>query len=281
MPGLRFAPPNPTRIADRPSGLNAVRVRSHNERLVLSILPRNGGMSRKLIGEQSGLSAQTVSVIVRSLEQEGVLASGVAEKGRVGPPTVPVSLNPQGVYAIGISVGFRKTDVVLIDFVGNVISFVELRHDTAGHHYVHPEIFASVKGLISGLPKKKQDRVAGIGLSLPDGFEDSENLSALQSDLEASLGLELFIQNDVTAAAAGESMFGAARSLENYVFFYIGARVHSRLILNHQILRNGISAAYDVGLLDLERLPGANTASNEAFWKIAAGRADYADALGL
>ncbi len=38
MPDMRFAPPNPIRIADRAAGLNAVSVRSYNERLVLSML---------------------------------------------------------------------------------------------------------------------------------------------------------------------------------------------------------------------------------------------------
>ena len=37
MPDMRFAPPNPIRIADRSSGMNAVSVRSYNERLVLSL----------------------------------------------------------------------------------------------------------------------------------------------------------------------------------------------------------------------------------------------------
>ncbi len=76
MPDMRFAPPNPLRIADRASGLNAVSVRSYNERLVLSLLLQNSSTTRLEIGEQTGLSAQTVSVLVRSLEQEGLVAKG-------------------------------------------------------------------------------------------------------------------------------------------------------------------------------------------------------------
>lgn len=272
MPDMRFAPPNPIRIADRSAGLNAVSVRGHNERLVLSLLLRHGGMSRMSLGEMSGLSAQTVSVIVRSMEKEGLIVSGEAQKGRVGPPTIPVSLNADGVSAIGISVGFRKTDVVLIDFLGNVTASAELPHESAGYHYVHPAIFGTVSGLIRSLPKRKQDRIAGIGLALPDGFEDSKELADLQLQLERELGLEVFVQNDVTSAAAGESMFGAARPLENYLFFYVGAHVHSRLILNHHILRSGINTSYDVGLLELERRLGANNTASTEFWKSALGR---------
>ena len=121
MPDMRFAPPNPIRIADRAAGLNAVSVRSYNERLVLSMLLQHGSTTRFDIGEKTGLSAQTISVIVRSLEQEGLVTRGEAQRGRMGPPTIPMGLNPDGAYSIGISIGFRTTDVVLIDFVGGVI----------------------------------------------------------------------------------------------------------------------------------------------------------------
>ena len=77
-------------------------MRSYNERLVLSLLLQNTGITRLEIGEQSGLSAQTVSVIIRSLEQEGLIARGEAQRGRVGPPTVPLSLNPDGAYSVAV-----------------------------------------------------------------------------------------------------------------------------------------------------------------------------------
>ena len=53
MPDMRFAPPNPLRIADRASGLNAVSVRSYNERLVLSLLLQSKDITRLEIGERT------------------------------------------------------------------------------------------------------------------------------------------------------------------------------------------------------------------------------------
>ena len=117
---MRFAPPNPLRIADRASGLNALSVRSYNERLVLSLLLQNEGISRMEIGEKTGLSAQTASVIVRSLEQEGLVSQGEAQRGRVGPPTIPLSLNPEGAYAVGVGFSRHRIDIALIDFIGTV-----------------------------------------------------------------------------------------------------------------------------------------------------------------
>ena len=279
MPDMRFSPPNPIRIADRVNGLNAVSVRSHNERLVLALLLQHGGTSRLAIGEKTGLSAQTISVIVRSLEKEGLVAKGKEQKGRVGPPTIPMSLNPEGAFSIGISIGFRKTEVVLIDFVGTVVVHKTLQHETAGDHHVHPDIFTTTQDILAELSVKRRIRVAGIGLALPDLFEDSEPLDRLRKQLESEIDLEVFLQNDVTAAAGGESLFGAARDLDNYLFFYIGAKVHSRLILNHQIYNAASTKPYDVGLLELERGLGSNAVYADELWERYQGLGNFDAAL--
>lgn len=281
MPDMRFAPPNPIRIADRSSGLNAVSVRSYNERLVLSLLLQHGGMSRLEIGTRTGLSAQAVSVIVRSLEQDRLLTKGKAQKGRVGPPTIPMSLNPKGAFSIGISIGFRKTDLVLIDFAGDVVAQTSLQHDEPGLHFVHPEISEKAVSLVEQLDRASRDRIAGIGLALPDDFAASDALDQMRSDLERLLDLEVFVQNDVTAAASGESIFGAARELDNYLFFYVGANVHSRLVLNHQIYKNGNTAGSNVGLLAFERHLGANGAYSGEIWERTNALETNPDALRL
>ncbi|WP_456781828.1 ROK family transcriptional regulator [Bradyrhizobium sp. USDA 3315] len=251
---MRFAPPNPLRIADRASGLNAPTVRSYNERLVLSLLLQNMGISRLEIGEKTGLSAQTVSVIVRSLEQEGLVSKGEAQRGRVGPPTIPLSLNPKGAFSVGVSFGENAVNVALIDFVGSV-----------QYHAAHPypalqessgELAASIEQGLLTLSPANRARVAGIGLAVPDDAHASQHvrqllgrdLADVQAGIEAKLGLSVYIQNDITAAAGGESLFGSARSLSDFLFFYLGSHLHSRLILNYQIHSGKAGLGHDVGL---------------------------------
>ena len=65
-------------------GSNQSGMRAHNERLVLSILRRLGPMAKADIARMTGLSAQTVSVIMRALETDGLLAKGEPVRGRVG-----------------------------------------------------------------------------------------------------------------------------------------------------------------------------------------------------
>jgi predicted ArsR family transcriptional regulator len=107
-------------VFEGPRGSNQTAVRAYNERLVLSLVRRHGSLAKVDIARETGLSAQTVSVIMRSLEGDGLLVRGEPKKGRVGQPSVPMSLKPGGAYSIGLKIGRRSADLLLMDFVGNI-----------------------------------------------------------------------------------------------------------------------------------------------------------------
>lgn len=268
MPDMRFAPPNPLRIADRASGLNSLSVRSHNERLVLSLLLQNEATTRLEIGEKTGLSAQTISVIVRSLEQEGLVVRGEAQKGRVGPPTTPLMLNSEGAYSVGVSVGYRNTHIVVVDFIGNIQHQHVMPHRIAGAFDAKEGLALEIRNAVASLSESRRGRIAGVGLALPTPpLHTGPDQAVLHRDLEAELKLPVFVQNDITAAAGGESLFGAARQLQDFLFFYLGARLHSRLVLNHQIYNGNSPISYDVGVLALERALPPDPAIREKLWR--------------
>jgi len=271
---MRFAPPNPLRIADRASGLNASSVRSYNERLMLSLLLQNEGITRQEIGDKTGLTFQTISVLLRSLEQEGLVAKGEVQRGRKGAPTTPVVLNPEGAYSVGIAVGHRYTELVLINFVGDVRFHSTLPNPDSDAQSNHPAFLETIHEAIKMLPKGTHDRIAGIGLALPEtgampggnATPSEQKYIALQEEIETEIGYSVFVQNDITAAAGGESMFGAAKPLTDYLFFYLGADLHSRMVLNHQIFNGNSPLSFDVGIASLERILKSNGVQTDALW---------------
>ena len=95
-------------VSERPSddlglrGSNQSGMRDHNERLVLSLVRQQGGLAKSDIARITGLSAQTVSVIMRALEQDGLLLRGEPVRGRIGLPSVPMFLNPEGAFFLGL-----------------------------------------------------------------------------------------------------------------------------------------------------------------------------------
>ena len=75
-------------------GTTQVGTRLYNERLALSLIRQYGQLPKAEIARLTGLSAQTVSVIVRQLERDKLVIKGEKQRGKVGQPLVPFRLNP-------------------------------------------------------------------------------------------------------------------------------------------------------------------------------------------
>ena len=109
-------------------GSNQSGVRAHNERLVLTLIRQVGPLAKAEIARMTGLSAQTVSVIMRSLEADGLLIKSDPVRGKVGQPSVPMRLARDGAYFLGLKAGRRSLDLVMVDFRGTVLSRRQVTH---------------------------------------------------------------------------------------------------------------------------------------------------------
>jgi len=101
-------------------GTNQAGVRLYNERLILSLIRRHRSLAKVEIARLTGLSTQTTTVIINRLEADGLLIPGEPQRGRVGQPSVPYSLNPDGAFGLGLMIGRRSSDLVLMDFTAGI-----------------------------------------------------------------------------------------------------------------------------------------------------------------
>src|SRR6516165_3347710 len=80
-------------------GANQAGVRLYNERLLLSLVRRFGPMSKVEVARLTGLSVQSTSAIMNRLHADGLVKREAPLRGRVGQPTIPMSLDPEGAYS--------------------------------------------------------------------------------------------------------------------------------------------------------------------------------------
>lgn len=243
-------------------GANQVRVRAYNERLVLSLVRLHGSLSKADITRRSGLSAQTVSVIMRSLERDGLLLRGEPLRGKVGQPSVPMRLNPNAVYSFGVKIGRRSADIVLMDFVGTI----RLHHH---HTYAFPkpdEIMEIITSGISRLEKQldpqERERIAGVGIAAPfELWNWAEEVGApagamdvwrdvdLQAEVSSRIPYPVFLQNDATSACGAELVFGIGPSYPDFIYFFIGSFIGGGIVLNSALFSGRTGTAGAVGPL--------------------------------
>ena len=58
--------------------------------------------------------------IIERLQEDDLVIKQARVRGKVGQPSVPISLNPDGAFSVGIKVGRRNMDALLVDFTGRV-----------------------------------------------------------------------------------------------------------------------------------------------------------------
>lgn len=253
---------HPLPVVASTGGANQVRVRAYNERLILSLVRLHGSLSKADIARLSGLSAQTASVIMRSLEKEGMLLRGDPIRGRVGQPSVPMQLNPDAVYSFGVKIGRRSADLVLMDFVGNIRLHL---HET--FPYPLPDrimafITQGIAKLEAELGSDQQSRIAGVGIAAPfelwnwasevgapEGVMDVWRGYDLQSEVAGKIPYPVFLQNDATSACGAELVFGKGSTYPDFVYFFVGSFIGGGIVLNSAIYSGRTGTAGAVGPL--------------------------------
>lgn len=97
-------------------------VRLANERAVLTLIALNPGASNAVLARLSGLGPQTTSRILSDLEARALVLRGEVLRGRRGQPATPLYINPEAAYVIGVEIGWRHFEVLLLAMTGNTLT---------------------------------------------------------------------------------------------------------------------------------------------------------------
>ena len=229
-------------------GSNQSGLRAYNQRLVLSLVYTHGNLAKTDIARMTGLSAQTGSGIMRELEAEDLIVKGEPIRGKVGQPSVPLSINPDGAFFIGLKVGRRSAELILINFLGEPKTTLRKSYPWPTPPQIIEFVREGIEQIIQGLPAGLRNRVAGLGIATPFQLWDwTEQAGApreemdlwrdcdLRAELASFSNMPVYLQNDATAACAAELVFGQHSGLTDYLYFYIGTFVGGGVVLNGSV----------------------------------------------
>lgn len=257
-------------ISEFHRGANQSGMRDHNQRVALSLVRQHGALSKSDVARMAGVSMQTASLIMRELEVEELLVRGERVRGKVGQPSVPMAINPDGAFFLGLKIGRRSADLVLIDFLGRVRG---LR--TRSYAYPTPDetldfACSAIAGLQAELPAEQARRIGGLGVAIPfelwNWAEQSNAPQAamdawrhrdIRAELEAACNMPVFLQNDATSACGAELVFGDIGRLRTFAYFYIGAFAGGGVVLNGRLHAGPSGNAGALGSMPVPGLDGA------------------------
>lgn len=255
-------------------GTNQTGGRIYNERLVLSIVRHQDGLPKAEIAKLTGLSAQTISVIMQQLEADDLIVKGEPQRGKVGQPRVPFSLNPDGSFSIGLKIGRHRSELALMDFVGQIRETQQISY----HYPVTTDLLSFVEKitpqLIETLAPEHRDRLVGIGIATPfelwswgDEVGAPKNVMGawldfdIKQEVSNASRLPAFLQNDATAACAAELTFGNPQKHDNYLYIYIGYFIGGGIVLNGAVFEGPSGNAGALGPMPIRRQANKSTQS--------------------
>lgn len=247
------------RVSNNVSGTNLEHARSHNRRVVIEAIRLNGQLTRADIARLTSLSSQTVSNIVAELLDAGMLlASSPLKEGGRGQPAIPLSLNPDGAYSIGVQLDHQILIAVVVDLAGQVRGRVECPVDRPSPQVALPLIADLILGMRKTVTIDWR-RVLGMGLVMagPFGVEGMSsqgpttlpgwNGVPVTELLQQSIGLPVLLGNDAQAVAIGERLHGIAKTLQNFVYLFIGTGLGAGLFLDGRLYKGAGRNAGEVG----------------------------------
>ncbi len=252
---------------ERRFGSNQVGVKQFNERLILDIIRQSGPMSKADISRITKLSAQTVTVIVNRLITDGFLLKNQSVKGRIGQPSTPISLDPDGAVSIGIKLGRRSLDAVTMSFTNQIIGKRSLFYEYPDCDRVFSWIRENTRSLIADLTPRQSERLAGVGVATPYMLEGWEGVVGapkgamakwkgvdIGQRIESDLSMPVHILNDASAACLAEMSIGDTSKATSFLYFYIGTFVGGGIVTNGKLFTGLTGNAAALGSIPLHMI---------------------------
>lgn len=263
----------------RPRGSNHVGMRQFNERVVLQAVRLHGSLPKAELARLTGLSAQTIGLITTRLEDDGLLMRCAPLRGRIGQPSVPLALNPDGAFALGIKLGRRSTDCLLVDFTGQVRQRETVAYDFPDATSLLPTIAARMAAIEGGLGALAP-RLVGVGVAAPfnlGGWHKMLGLSQATSDrwnqidlvaeVQAMTSTPVSFAKDTQAACVAELVAGRGRDLKSFLYLFVDTFVGGGVVINshlHAGVHGNAGAVASLPLQVASRSAGDSAASMPA-----------------
>ena len=238
-------------------------IRKLNTAILLDALRLFAPLSRAELAARTGLNRSTVSSIVNSLIEEGLIQETDLQSSKIGRPGMLLELNPRGGFAIGIELGVDCISVILSDFIAQVQWREQACLDPNEDQITILDRAANLTqhaldfGLSQGL------RPLGIGMGVP-GLVDLRqgklifapnlhwNNVPLRLIWSQRFNLPIFIENEANAAALGEYYFGAAQGVNDFIYLSAGIGLGAGIVLDGKLFRGSNGYASEVGHMTVE-----------------------------
>ncbi|MEU9792293.1 ROK family transcriptional regulator [Streptomyces sparsogenes] len=235
--------------------------RANLERVVRAVRMA-GSLTQAEIARTTGLSAATVSNIVRELKDGGTVEVTPTSAG--GRRARSVSLSGDAGIVVGVDFGHTHLRVAIGNLAHQVLAEESEPLDvdaSASQGLDRAEHLVSRLIAATGI---SQEKVVGVGLGVPAPIDvETGTLGSTailpgwagtnpRDDLAERLGVPVHVDNDANLGALGELVWGAGRGVADLAYIKVADGVGAGLVISGQIYRGPGGTAGEIGHITLD-----------------------------
>lgn len=226
---------------------------------VLRLIWRERRTARAEIARRLDLARSTVTEIVRSLLDTGLVTEAGEGTSRGGRPPILLAFEDEALSILGVDIGATHVAVALTDLRGRVLRWEEASHpvrtDPAGTRALVERLCDSCLAAWG----KGTDRLVGLGVSVPspvDPARPGRLAETVLPDWDGELGLErltqkydapLLVDNDANLGALAERWWGAGRQSDDFAYVKLATGIGSGHVIRGTVYRGAKGIAGEIG----------------------------------
>ncbi len=231
-------------------------LRTLNERTVLDAVRTTGPISRAEVARQTGISRPTVSLVLRSLLEDGLVRETAHDPEGPHYGAVYYEADPEAAVVLGVDFGSRAVRTALCDLSSGVRAKEEIRSRGSVEERIEA-LASSVRSLLR-TSKLPGDLLENAVVALPAVVHPTKGrvseadlpglgASDLRDQLERALRVPVTLENDVNLAAVAEQRRGVAQDVADFAFLLVGAGLGAAVMLDWKLHRghNGNAGELD------------------------------------
>ncbi|WP_326606222.1 ROK family transcriptional regulator [Streptomyces sp. NBC_01799] len=235
--------------------------RANLERVVRAVRLA-GSLTQAEIARTTGLSAATVSNIVRELKDGGTVEVTPTSAG--GRRARSVSLSGDAGIVIGVDFGHTHLRVAIGNLAHRVLAEEAEPLDVDASS---AQGFGRAEQLVNRLIETtgiSPGKVIGVGLGVPGPIDvESGTLGSTSilpgwtginpsEELASRLGVPVYVDNDANLGALGELVWGSGRGVKDLAYIKVASGVGAGLVIDGHIYRGPGGTAGEIGHITLD-----------------------------
>lgn len=249
-----------------------------NRKIVYEALASVDQISRAELSRQTGISAPTVGKIISFFVESGIVGEAGEGATDLGRKPQMLRFNSESFFTIGVEFDGGSLKAGVVDLLGRVKATRKVPVSDDFDRIIRNDLAAAVKAAVraAGVP---MNRIWGVGVGIPGvvnierhvistapliGIDGERDCDALVNELQSSLGVPVFLENDVNAAAVGEYISRKEQGESDLVYLSLGTGVGGGIILDGRLWKGRRFSAGEIGYMIFDKSSSSHT--SKAGW---------------